>query len=135
RSRPTRPCGNCSTVMWPRLRAKDIRGIVEVFAADAICEMPPFIQWFQGAEAIGRLVECQCLSSGPGDMRRIETQANRQSALGLYMREPDGGYRAVNLPVLTLGPDGITHVACFFDLSLFDRLDLPRRLPASYGIA
>lgn len=112
--------------------AKDIKAIVNLFATDAVWEMPPFTQWYEGAEAIGRLIDLQCPAQGPGDMRLIETSANGQPAFGLYMRDPDGGYSAFNLPVLTIGPDGVvTHVACFFDLSLFDRFGLPRRLPAS----
>jgi RNA polymerase sigma-70 factor (ECF subfamily) len=111
--------------------AKDIRAIVELFATDAIWEMPPFIQWYQGAEAIGRLIDGQCPAQGPGDMRLTEMSANGQPGFGLYMRDPDGGYSAFNLPVLTIGPAGITHVVCFFDLSLFDRFGLPRLLPGS----
>jgi RNA polymerase sigma-70 factor (ECF subfamily) len=111
--------------------AKDISAIVDLFAAEAVWEMPPFIQWYQGAEAIGRLVDCQCPAQGPGDMRLIETSANRQPAFGLYLRGGDGGYIAFNLPVLTIGRAGITHVVCFFDPSLFDRFGLPRQLPAS----
>ena len=35
------------------LEAKDVRGIVEAFTADAVWEMPPFTSWYRGAEAIG----------------------------------------------------------------------------------
>ena len=46
------------------------------------------------------------------------------------MRNDDGSYRPFNLPVLTLTPGGISHVACFFDLGLFRRFGLPEHLPA-----
>ncbi len=109
---------------------KDIKAIVELFATDAVWEMPPFIGWYQGAENIGRLVDTQCPAQGPGDMRLIPTSANGQPAFGLYMRGEDGVHRPFNLPVLDIGPDGnITHVACFFDLSLFEKFGLPASLP------
>jgi RNA polymerase sigma-70 factor (ECF subfamily) len=63
-------------------------------------------------------------------MRLIPTRANGQPAFGLYMRGEDGIYRAFNLPVLTLSAAGVTHVASFFDLSLFRTFGLPETLPA-----
>jgi RNA polymerase sigma-70 factor (ECF subfamily) len=109
---------------------KDITGIVELFTKDAVWEMPPFTGWYQGAENIGRLIDTQCPADGPGDMRLVPTQANGQPAFGLYMRGDDDIYRPFNLPVLTLGASGITHVACFFDLRLFATFALPETLPA-----
>jgi RNA polymerase sigma-70 factor (ECF subfamily) len=108
--------------------AKDIPGIVAVLAKDAVWEMPPFNSWYQGAENIGRLVDTQCPADGPGDMRLIPTSANGQPAFGLYMRDGDV-YRPFNLPVLTIGPAGVTHVACFFDLRLFPLFGLPDSIP------
>jgi RNA polymerase sigma-70 factor (ECF subfamily) len=108
---------------------KDIPAIVELFTKDAVWEMPPFTAWYQGAEDIGRLIDTQCPAEGPGDMRLIPTSANGQPAFGLYMRDDDT-YRPFNLPVLTLGRSGITHVACFFDLRLFATFGLPQTLPA-----
>jgi RNA polymerase sigma-70 factor, ECF subfamily len=110
--------------------AKDIPAIVALFTKDAVWEMPPFVGWYQGAENIGRLVDTQCPAEGPDDMRLVPTQANGQPAFGLYMRGEDGVYRPFNLPVLTLGPEGVTHVSSFFDLSLFDTFGLPESLPA-----
>jgi RNA polymerase sigma-70 factor (ECF subfamily) len=111
--------------------AKDIPAIVELFTNDAVWEMPPFTGWYQGAENIGRLIDTQCPAQGPGDMRLVPTRANGQPAFGLYMRGPDGTYRPFNLPVLTVGPDGVTHVACFFDTKLFALFGLPESLPAA----
>jgi RNA polymerase sigma-70 factor, ECF subfamily len=109
---------------------KDIAAMVKLFTADAVWEMPPFTAWYQGAENIARLVDTQCPARGPGDMRLIPTRANGQPAFGLYMRGPDDVYRPFNLPVLTLGPSGVTHVASFFDVSLFTTFGLPETLPA-----
>jgi len=110
--------------------AKDIPAIVKLFTADAVWEMPPFASWFRGGEDIARLIDEHCPAKGPGDMRLVPTRANGQPAFGLYMLDADGVYRAFNLPVLTIGPDGVTHVACFFDLRLFETFGLPATLPA-----
>ncbi|PZS26402.1 MAG: RNA polymerase subunit sigma-70 [Pseudonocardiales bacterium] len=109
--------------------AKDIPAIVSLFSSDAVWEMPPFVGWYEGAENIGRLIDTQCPAQGPGDMKLIRTEANGQPAFGLYMLEADNVYRPFNLPVLTFGPGGITHVASFFDLRLFETFGLPASLP------
>jgi RNA polymerase sigma-70 factor (ECF subfamily) len=114
--------------------AKDIPAMVELFTKDAVWEMPPFIGWYQGAENIARLVDTQCPAQGPGDMRLIPTRANGQPAFGLYMRDGDV-YRPFNLPVLTLSPAGVTHVASFFDLRLFETFGLPESLPVPGQLA
>ena len=109
----------------------DIAAIVELFTNDAVWEMPPFTGWWQGPEAIGRLVASQCPASGPGDMRMVPTRANGgQPAFGLYMRRPDGGHEPFQLHVLSVGPGGVSHAAVFFDLSLFQSFGLPASLPA-----
>ncbi|WP_327436881.1 sigma-70 family RNA polymerase sigma factor [Amycolatopsis alkalitolerans] len=106
---------------------KDIAAIVDLFTKDAVWEMPPFIGWYRGPENIARLIDTQCPAEGPGDMRLIPTWANGQPAFGLYMREGDV-YRPFNLPVLTLSKSGVTHVAAFFDTTLFAKFGLPEVL-------
>jgi RNA polymerase sigma-70 factor (ECF subfamily) len=63
-------------------------------------------------------------------MRLLPTRANGQPAFGLYMRHDDGDYLPFHLQVLTLGADGVEHVAAFFDGSLFSKFGLPDRLTA-----
>ena len=116
---------------------KDIEQIVSLLAKDAVWEMPPFVSWYAGAENIGRLVERQC-PGGVHEMRMLPTSANGQPAFGLYMRRPDGTFTPFHLQVLTLGDgsDGspeVTHVAAFFDVSLFKDFGLPALLPADAG--
>ena len=108
----------------------DIDGIVAMLTADAVWDMPPFTGWYQGNEAIGRLIATQCPASGPGDMRLVPTTANGQPAYGLYMRDDDGRLRAFQLQQLTVGPHGVTRVTAYFDLRLFDLFGLPMELPA-----
>jgi RNA polymerase sigma-70 factor, ECF subfamily len=111
---------------------KDIDAIVSMLTRDAIWEMPPFAGWYQGNDNIGRLVDTQC----PGDrhdMPMLATWANGQPAFGLYMRQQDGSFTPFHLQVLTLGADGVEHVAAFFETTLFAKFGLPERLPADYA--
>ena len=109
----------------------DIPAMVELFTSDAVWEMPPYLAWFQGAEEIGHLVVNQCPAEGPGDQLMVPTAANGQPAYGLYMRSPDGVHRAFQLQVLTLARGGVSHVASFFDTSLFEKFGLPLSLTTS----
>ncbi len=109
---------------------KDVQAIVKLFTADAVWEMPPFTGWYQGPEDITRLIATQCPADGPGAMKLVPTSANGQPAFGLYMREGDV-YKPFNLPVLTITPEGVSHVACFFDLELFKTFGLPESIPVA----
>jgi RNA polymerase sigma-70 factor (ECF subfamily) len=116
------------TAFWE----KDVPTIVELFTKDVVWEMPPFTGWYQGPENVGRLIATQC-PGGVGDMRMVPAQANGQPAFGLYMRGDDGEFRPFHLQVLTLGPQGVRHVAAFFETDLFSTFGLPASLPAQPG--
>ncbi|MFE4502984.1 sigma-70 family RNA polymerase sigma factor [Rhodococcus sp. NPDC056743] len=106
----------------------DVDAIVALFTRDAVWEMPPFEGWYRGPEAIGQLIGNKCPADGPGAMRLLPTSANGQPAFGLYMRQADGIHHAFQLHVLDVTESGISHVTCFFDLSLFPRFGLPAEL-------
>ena len=111
--------------------AYDIDTIVEMLTTDAIWDMPPFTGWYQGNEAIGRLIATQCPATKAGDMRLLPTTANGQPAYGLYMRSLDGRMRPFQLQQLTIGPNGVERVTAYFDLRLFKTFGLPPELPAA----
>jgi RNA polymerase sigma-70 factor, ECF subfamily len=112
------------TAFWE----KDVTTIVEMLTKDAIWEMPPFVGWYEGAGAIGVLIDTQC-PGGAHDMRMLPTSANGQPAFGLYMREADDVFRPFQLQVLTLSPGGaVSHVVAFFDPELFETFGLPANL-------
>ena len=115
----------------------DVPAIVELFADDAVWEMPPFTSWFRGAKNIGRLISTHCPAKGPGDQVLVPIKANGQPAFAVYMRDPtDNTHRAFQIQVLTLTAAGIIHAVAFFDLSLFDAFALPdllAGLPESVG--
>lgn len=103
----------------------DVAEIVSVLTEDAAWEMPPFTGWYSGPEQIATLISTRCPAQAPDDMRIVWTLANGQPAFGLYMRGCDGVHRPFQLQVISVGADGIDHVACFFDLDLFPRFGLP----------
>jgi RNA polymerase sigma-70 factor (ECF subfamily) len=111
--------------------AYDIDTIVEMLTTDAIWDMPPFTGWYQGNEAIGRLIAAKCPATKAGDMRLVPTTANGQPAYGLYMRSLDGRMRPFQLQQLTIGPNGVERVTAYFDLRLFETFGLPPELPAA----
>jgi RNA polymerase sigma-70 factor, ECF subfamily len=118
--------------------AYDTAALVALLAADATWEMPPFVQWYTGAEAIGELIRHQCPANAPGDLRYVATTANGQPACAGWLLGPDGVHRAFQLLVLEPGegPGGrleIRHVACFFDTALFDKFGFSDVLPAEGG--
>ena len=106
----------------------DVERIVELLTQDAVWEMPPYTGWYQGDDAIGRLIASNCPAKGPDDMRLRATSANGQPAFGVYMRGQDGVHRAFHLQQLTLTSAGVSHVAAYFDTSLFAAFGLPDQL-------
>ena len=111
---------------------KDIDAIVGMLTRDAVWEMPPFTGWYAGAENIGRLIDTQC-PGGEHEMPMVATSANGQPAFGLYLRQPAGTFAPFHLQVLTLDSAGnVSHVAAFFDTTLFAKFGLPDSLPPGY---
>jgi RNA polymerase sigma-70 factor (ECF subfamily) len=108
----------------------DVDRIVSLLTADAVWDMPPFTDWYIGADDIGRLIRTQCPATGPESMRLVATRANGFPAFGLYMLEPDGVHRAFQLQHVTVTADGVAAVTAFFDTSLFRVFGLPDELPA-----
>ncbi|MDT0379609.1 sigma-70 family RNA polymerase sigma factor [Streptomyces sp. DSM 42041] len=109
---------------------KDMKAIVGLFTEEAVWEMPPFTGWYQGPESIGTLIDLNC-PAGPDELRLIPTALNGQPAFAMYMRGEDGRFLPFSTMVLSLEGDRVSHVAAFFDLSLFETFGLPDHLPAS----
>jgi RNA polymerase sigma-70 factor, ECF subfamily len=107
--------------------AYDIDRLVEMFTTEAIWEMPPFVGWYQGPQAIAALVQQQCPAHGPGQMRLIPLTANGQPAAAMYMRDGDR-HLPFQLHVLDMRDDGVSHVVAFLDTALFAKFGLPAHL-------
>jgi RNA polymerase sigma-70 factor, ECF subfamily len=107
--------------------AYDVDRLAEMFTSEAIWEMPPFVGWYQGPEAIATLVRQQCPAQAPGDMRLIPLVANGQPAAAMYMRDGDQ-HLPFQLHVIDMCSDGVSHVVAFFNTTLFPKFGLPERL-------
>ncbi len=107
--------------------AYDIDRLVELFTAEAVWEMPPYVGWYRGARDIITLIHQQCPAESAGDMRLLPLAANGQPGAAMYMRAGD-----VHLPfqlhVLDVRSDGVSHVVAFLDDTLFAKFGLPSLL-------
>ncbi|MBX9243447.1 sigma-70 family RNA polymerase sigma factor [Actinotalea ferrariae] len=112
----------------------DMEGLVRVLTEDALWEMPPYAEWFQGNEDIARLVSTHCPAERAGDMRLVRASANGGPALALYMRGEDGVHRAFNLHLPVVTADGVAHVTAYFGEEHFTALGLPLELAADGGV-
>ena len=107
--------------------AYDVDRLAEMFTREAIWEMPPFVGWYQGPQAIAALIHQQCPAETPGDMRLIPLTANGQPAAAMYMRDGER-HLPFQLHVLDMGADGVSHVVAFLDTTLFAKFGLPAHL-------
>ncbi len=107
--------------------AYDIDRLVEMFTAEAIWEMPPYVGWYRGARDIITLIHQQCPAEHAGDMRLIPLIANGQPAAAMYMRAGNA-HVPFQLHVLDMIGNRITHVVAFLDGTLFPKFGLPEAL-------
>jgi RNA polymerase sigma-70 factor (ECF subfamily) len=107
--------------------AYDVDRLAEMFTREAIWEMPPFVGWYQGPQAIAALIHQQCPAETPGDMRLIPLTANGQPAAAMYMRDGER-HLPFQLHVLDMGADAVSHVVAFLDTTLFAKFGLPAHL-------
>ena len=103
----------------------DIPAVLQLLREDAVFEMPPEATWFTGRELIGRFLKARVLTE-PGRFQMIPVAANGQPALAAYLRDPDGGYRAHSICVLTIAASRVARVTSFNDPGLFAAFGLPQ---------
>ncbi|PZG15037.1 sigma-70 family RNA polymerase sigma factor [Nonomuraea aridisoli] len=102
----------------------DVDAFVDLFTKDAVWEMPPFVGWYQGPEAIAELTRTHCPAERAGDLKFVPIAANGQTSFAVYFREGDA-HRRFAIMVLTFTGALVSHVAMFFDTTLFDIFSLP----------
>ncbi|MGN9839128.1 sigma-70 family RNA polymerase sigma factor [Nonomuraea sp. H19] len=105
----------------------DVDSLVHLFTKDAIWEMPPYVGWYQGPDAIMELTRRHCPAQRAGDLKLVPIAANGQPAFAMYFRE-DGRYREFAIMVVTFSGEGISHVGMFFGETLFETFGLPATL-------
>jgi RNA polymerase sigma-70 factor (ECF subfamily) len=106
----------------------DVTGLMRLLREDAELEMPPYLTWFAGREAVARFLAArtQCV---PGVWRTLPTRANGQPAIATYLPGGDGVLHAHAIQVLTITPAGIARIVAFMDPRLFGTFGLPHELP------
>jgi RNA polymerase sigma-70 factor (ECF subfamily) len=107
----------------------DIPAVMQLLREDAVFEMPPEVTWFTGRELIGRFLRARVLTE-PGRLQMTPVAANGQPALGVYLRDGDGVYRAHSISVLTIAASRVARVTSFNDPGLFATFGLPQAAPA-----
>ncbi|WP_425310401.1 hypothetical protein AADG42_17180 [Ammonicoccus fulvus] len=105
--------------------AYDIDAVVELMAAQATWEMPPFDRFYAGPEAIGILVRNQCPARAAGDLVMVPCIVNGRPGAGMYLRDDDG-LAAFQLVALEIEGRWVRRVVGFFDTDVLKR-SLPAR--------
>lgn len=107
--------------------SSDVEGVVGLLTNDVRFTMPPLPAVWQGRERAGLFLEAMMGWSARGH-RVLQTRANAQPAVGLYVADPQSGLRrGVGLLVLTLAGDRIAAITRF-DPGLLERFGLRRTL-------
>lgn len=101
----------------------DISALIAVLSEDASFEMPPFLTWFRGRDAVGTFLGARMRELG--DTSVIRTSANGQPAIALYAGPHEGERRPHSLHVLTIAAQGISRVVAFQDITAVRHFDLP----------
>ena len=103
----------------------DTAAAVAIAAQDIRITMPPYLMCYDGADAIGPLLERAFGPDRDGDWRLVPTAANRMPAAASYLRRPgDSEFRAYKLDVLRTG-EGVIAEITTFGAGLFPAFGLP----------
>ena len=114
-------------------RAADIDGLIRLLADDALLAMPPGPLRVVGREEIGAFLATVPAAGQFERFRVVETRANRQPALALYVEDPaTGAAHAHAVLILSIQDDAIASMCRFGDPRLFARLELPPTLGESH---
>ncbi len=102
----------------------DVAALKRMLADDVIMEMPPFLTWFSGHDAVGRFITSR-VTVAADRWRMIPTSANGQPAAAAYLRRGDGVHRAHTVHVFTITGAGIARIDAFHDPGLFATFGFP----------
>jgi SnoaL-like domain/Sigma-70, region 4 len=107
--------------------AADVDAVVALLTDDVFISMPPMPFEYEGRDAASRFITA-VLGSGRR-FRLVPARANGQPALGAYVLGPDGISHGAGLFVLTLTHDRIGAMSRF-ENTVFPWFGLPPSLPA-----
>lgn len=105
--------------------AGDSFALVDLLAADAVYEKHPGSTRLTGRDDILRFIPaCPAF----GQARLLPITFDNLPGFGVYHADPDGGYRAQGIDVLTTNAAGFKHIEVIEDRTLFSSLGLPLTL-------
>jgi RNA polymerase sigma-70 factor (ECF subfamily) len=87
----------------------DARALAGLLREDVTLEMPPYLTWFAGRDAVVAFIGSRLLTA-PGELKLVPTAANGQPAFAVYR---DGEQDAHAVMVLTLSDIGIARIVAF----------------------
>jgi RNA polymerase sigma-70 factor (ECF subfamily) len=116
------------------LEDADGSALAVLLREDVTLEMPPWLTWFVGRQAVARFAASHLLIE-PGGLRPVPVTANGQSAFAVYRRESDGTYQAHAVLVLTVAGTGIARIVSFRNPGLFRSFGLPQEYRAAGQMA
>ncbi|NUR89301.1 MAG: sigma-70 family RNA polymerase sigma factor [Nonomuraea sp.] len=108
----------------------DVPALKRLLADDAILEMPPFLNWYSGADAYAAFMGRVYGLRGT-DWRLVPApSANGQPAFAAYVRAEDGVMRLHTLQVFAVSKGRVEHNVVFMDQAVFDLFGLAPTLEA-----
>src|SRR5229473_2364424 len=84
----------------------DVTALMRLLREDAVLEMPPYLTWFSGREAVARFLAARTRGIG-GIWRTVPTGANGHPAIATYLPGSDGVPHAHAIQVLTITGTGL----------------------------
>ncbi len=119
-------------------QAVDIDALAGLLTSDVVMTMPPLPLRYSGREAVTAFLATVPVGGDRDQFRFIPTRANRQPALAVYRRDPDGQtYCAWGMFVLSVDGAAIAAIAAisaFVDPSLAPVFGLPAELEHESGL-
>jgi RNA polymerase sigma-70 factor (ECF subfamily) len=103
----------------------DMTTLSSLLHRDAVLEMPPWLSWFAGRDAVQRFFAAIWARRKPASWRMVPTGANRQPGAAAYVRGEDGVLRGHSVQVFTIARGEITRIVAFVEPELFERFQLP----------
>ena len=112
----------------------DIGGLGRLLADDVVLDMPPYLTWFRGRDAVTGFLADK-IPPVYRARQLIRTSANGQPAVARYRPRADGNFHAHSVHVLTVSAAGIERITAFLDPGLFAAFGLPPVLSAGPSAA
>jgi RNA polymerase sigma-70 factor (ECF subfamily) len=110
-------------------QAVDMSALTGVLASDVVLTMPPLPLRYDGRAAVTAFLATIPAGGARDQFRFLHTRANRQPAMAVYRRAPDGHtYRAWGMFVLGVDGEAIAEITAFADPTLVAAFGLPAEL-------